>query len=165
MCQEIRHAPSKIVAHSLTLVKSVIRVNMIKEKNLPDQQKTAAAAVLVGGVTRQWRSLCNNVPKFSGVINIHEQSPEVEEAAVCRPLADLTALTDVIMLIRWGICSAGKISHDFTVALKTLSPEHHQVNIYKHTFKENDSWEKLFITYFEKSKFDIILQSMIFSSH
>ncbi|XP_056622116.1 trans-1,2-dihydrobenzene-1,2-diol dehydrogenase [Triplophysa dalaica] len=31
------------------------------------------------------------------------------------------------MSIRWGICSAGKISHDFTVALKTLSPEHHQV--------------------------------------
>ncbi|XP_055030031.1 trans-1,2-dihydrobenzene-1,2-diol dehydrogenase [Misgurnus anguillicaudatus] len=31
------------------------------------------------------------------------------------------------MVLRWGICSAGKISHDFTVALKTLSPEHHQV--------------------------------------
>ncbi|KAA0715283.1 Trans-1,2-dihydrobenzene-1,2-diol dehydrogenase [Triplophysa tibetana] len=31
------------------------------------------------------------------------------------------------MLIRWGICSAGKISHDFTVALKTLSHQHHQV--------------------------------------
>ncbi|CAM4584483.1 hypothetical protein PO909_031782 [Leuciscus waleckii] len=31
------------------------------------------------------------------------------------------------MSIRWGICSAGKISHDFTVALKTLPPEQHQV--------------------------------------
>ncbi|XP_051512015.1 trans-1,2-dihydrobenzene-1,2-diol dehydrogenase-like isoform X2 [Myxocyprinus asiaticus] len=31
------------------------------------------------------------------------------------------------MVIRWGICSAGKISHDFTVALKSLPPEHHQV--------------------------------------
>ncbi|XP_051727042.1 trans-1,2-dihydrobenzene-1,2-diol dehydrogenase-like [Ctenopharyngodon idella] len=31
------------------------------------------------------------------------------------------------MAIRWGICSAGKISHDFTVALKTLPPEQHQV--------------------------------------
>ncbi|XP_041851395.1 trans-1,2-dihydrobenzene-1,2-diol dehydrogenase-like [Melanotaenia boesemani] len=31
------------------------------------------------------------------------------------------------MATRWGICSAGKISHDFTVALKTLSPGDHQV--------------------------------------
>ncbi|KAF7653286.1 hypothetical protein LDENG_00085200 [Lucifuga dentata] len=31
------------------------------------------------------------------------------------------------MAIRWGICSAGKISHDFTVALRTLPPEDHQV--------------------------------------
>ncbi|XP_045887831.1 trans-1,2-dihydrobenzene-1,2-diol dehydrogenase isoform X2 [Micropterus dolomieu] len=31
------------------------------------------------------------------------------------------------MATRWGICSAGKISHDFTVALKTLPPEDHQV--------------------------------------
>ncbi|XP_072320783.1 trans-1,2-dihydrobenzene-1,2-diol dehydrogenase-like [Eucyclogobius newberryi] len=31
------------------------------------------------------------------------------------------------MATRWGICSAGKISHDFTVALKTLPPEEHQV--------------------------------------
>ncbi|TRY90175.1 hypothetical protein DNTS_033360, partial [Danionella cerebrum] len=29
--------------------------------------------------------------------------------------------------LRWGICSAGKISHDFTVALRTLPAEHHQV--------------------------------------
>ncbi|XP_054892340.1 trans-1,2-dihydrobenzene-1,2-diol dehydrogenase-like isoform X1 [Poeciliopsis prolifica] len=31
------------------------------------------------------------------------------------------------MATRWGICSAGKISHDFTVALKTLPVEDHQV--------------------------------------
>ncbi|KAM9480779.1 trans-1,2-dihydrobenzene-1,2-diol dehydrogenase isoform 1-T1 [Clarias gariepinus] len=31
------------------------------------------------------------------------------------------------MVLRWGICSAGKISHDFTVALKTLPPEEQQV--------------------------------------
>ncbi|XP_035991918.1 trans-1,2-dihydrobenzene-1,2-diol dehydrogenase-like [Fundulus heteroclitus] len=31
------------------------------------------------------------------------------------------------MATRWGICSAGKISHDFTVALKTLPAEEHQV--------------------------------------
>ncbi|XP_055010961.1 LOW QUALITY PROTEIN: trans-1,2-dihydrobenzene-1,2-diol dehydrogenase-like [Boleophthalmus pectinirostris] len=31
------------------------------------------------------------------------------------------------MATKWGICSAGKISHDFTVALKTLPPEDHQV--------------------------------------
>ncbi|XP_030641955.1 trans-1,2-dihydrobenzene-1,2-diol dehydrogenase [Chanos chanos] len=31
------------------------------------------------------------------------------------------------MAIRWGICSAGKISHDFTVALRTLPSEDHQV--------------------------------------
>ncbi|KAG7481740.1 hypothetical protein JOB18_003780 [Solea senegalensis] len=32
------------------------------------------------------------------------------------------------MATRWGICGAGKISHDFTVALKTLSAEEHQVS-------------------------------------
>ncbi|XP_038158904.1 trans-1,2-dihydrobenzene-1,2-diol dehydrogenase-like [Cyprinodon tularosa] len=31
------------------------------------------------------------------------------------------------MATRWGICSAGKISHDFTVALNTLQAEEHQV--------------------------------------
>uniref|UniRef100_A0A1A8NK58 Trans-1,2-dihydrobenzene-1,2-diol dehydrogenase n=1 Tax=Nothobranchius rachovii TaxID=451742 RepID=A0A1A8NK58_9TELE len=31
------------------------------------------------------------------------------------------------MATRWGICSAGKISNDFTVALKTLPAEEHQV--------------------------------------
>lgn len=31
------------------------------------------------------------------------------------------------MVVRWGICSAGKISHDFTVSLKTLPPDDHQV--------------------------------------
>ncbi|KAM6950123.1 trans-1,2-dihydrobenzene-1,2-diol dehydrogenase-like [Lycodopsis pacificus] len=31
------------------------------------------------------------------------------------------------MATRWGICSAGQISHDFTVALKTLPPDEHQV--------------------------------------
>ncbi|KAM7423770.1 hypothetical protein PAMA_000230 [Pampus argenteus] len=31
------------------------------------------------------------------------------------------------MATRWGICSAGKVSHDFNVALKTLPPEDHQV--------------------------------------
>uniref|UniRef100_A0A673XLV3 Trans-1,2-dihydrobenzene-1,2-diol dehydrogenase n=1 Tax=Salmo trutta TaxID=8032 RepID=A0A673XLV3_SALTR len=33
------------------------------------------------------------------------------------------------MATRWGICSAGKISHDFTVALKTLPLRDHQVLI------------------------------------
>lgn len=31
------------------------------------------------------------------------------------------------MATRWGICSAGKIGHDFTVALKSLPAEDHQV--------------------------------------
>nr|XP_020448027.1 trans-1,2-dihydrobenzene-1,2-diol dehydrogenase [Monopterus albus] len=31
------------------------------------------------------------------------------------------------MATRWGICSTGKISHDFTMALKTLHAEEHQV--------------------------------------
>ncbi|XP_071455011.1 trans-1,2-dihydrobenzene-1,2-diol dehydrogenase-like [Hetaerina americana] len=31
------------------------------------------------------------------------------------------------MATRWGIASAGKISHDFVTALSTLSPEEHQV--------------------------------------
>ncbi|XP_031424462.1 trans-1,2-dihydrobenzene-1,2-diol dehydrogenase [Clupea harengus] len=31
------------------------------------------------------------------------------------------------MATRWGICTAGQISNDFTVALKTLPPEDHQV--------------------------------------
>ncbi|XP_047437004.1 trans-1,2-dihydrobenzene-1,2-diol dehydrogenase-like [Mugil cephalus] len=31
------------------------------------------------------------------------------------------------MATRWGICGAGKISHDFTVALKSLPAEDHQI--------------------------------------
>ncbi len=31
------------------------------------------------------------------------------------------------MAIRWGICSAGKISHDFVVGLKSLPDSEHQV--------------------------------------
>ncbi|KAM9765601.1 trans-1,2-dihydrobenzene-1,2-diol dehydrogenase-like [Menidia menidia] len=31
------------------------------------------------------------------------------------------------MATRWGVCSAGRISHDFSVALKTLPVEDHQV--------------------------------------
>ncbi|KAM4650883.1 trans-1,2-dihydrobenzene-1,2-diol dehydrogenase-like isoform 1-T1 [Discoglossus pictus] len=31
------------------------------------------------------------------------------------------------MATKWGICSAGKISNDFVVALQTLPPENHQV--------------------------------------
>ena len=31
------------------------------------------------------------------------------------------------MTLRWGICSAGKISHDFVVGLKTLPETEHQV--------------------------------------
>uniref|UniRef100_A0A672RVW0 Dihydrodiol dehydrogenase, tandem duplicate 2 n=1 Tax=Sinocyclocheilus grahami TaxID=75366 RepID=A0A672RVW0_SINGR len=52
--------------------------------------------------------------------------------SVCCHLLVLTVThththTQAIMAIRWGICSAGKISHDFTVALKTLPAENHQV--------------------------------------
>ncbi|XP_077947453.1 trans-1,2-dihydrobenzene-1,2-diol dehydrogenase isoform X2 [Gasterosteus aculeatus] len=31
------------------------------------------------------------------------------------------------MATRWGICSAGKISHDFSVALRTLNPGDHEI--------------------------------------
>lgn len=31
------------------------------------------------------------------------------------------------MATRWGLCGAGKISHDFSVAMKTLPPGDHQV--------------------------------------
>lgn len=31
------------------------------------------------------------------------------------------------MATRWGIASAGKISHDFVTALATLPPDEHQV--------------------------------------
>ncbi|CAL8404340.1 unnamed protein product [Boreogadus saida] len=31
------------------------------------------------------------------------------------------------MATRWGICSAGKISHDFTVALKSLPDSDHKI--------------------------------------
>ncbi|XP_053218104.1 trans-1,2-dihydrobenzene-1,2-diol dehydrogenase-like [Podarcis raffonei] len=36
-------------------------------------------------------------------------------------------LSATMTATRWGICSAGKISHDFLVALKTLPPEDHKV--------------------------------------
>lgn len=50
------------------------------------------------------------------------------------------------MATRWGICAAGKISHDFTVGLKSLPPEDHQVNAgprpgnhrSKHRFRSRD---------------------------
>lgn len=32
------------------------------------------------------------------------------------------------METRWGICSVGKISHDFSAALRTLVPEDHKVS-------------------------------------
>uniref|UniRef100_A0A3Q3X8C8 Trans-1,2-dihydrobenzene-1,2-diol dehydrogenase n=1 Tax=Mola mola TaxID=94237 RepID=A0A3Q3X8C8_MOLML len=32
-----------------------------------------------------------------------------------------------IMATRWGLCGAGKISHDFSVAMKTLPHENHQI--------------------------------------
>ena len=37
------------------------------------------------------------------------------------------SLQTTTMATRWGICSAAKISHDFTVAMKTLPPADHQV--------------------------------------
>ncbi|KAK0133741.1 Trans-1,2-dihydrobenzene-1,2-diol dehydrogenase [Merluccius polli] len=54
-------------------------------------------------------------------------------AALCRPLQAAEGTSpprDVSgrdMAARWGICSAGKISHDFTVALKSLPEEDHQI--------------------------------------
>lgn len=33
------------------------------------------------------------------------------------------------MATRWGLCGAGKISHDFSVALKTLPPGDHQIAV------------------------------------
>lgn len=36
--------------------------------------------------------------------------------------------SQLAMATRWGICSAGKISQDFSVALRTLVPEDHEVN-------------------------------------
>ena len=32
------------------------------------------------------------------------------------------------MQLKWGIAGAGKVAHDFCVALKTLPPEEHSVN-------------------------------------
>lgn len=31
------------------------------------------------------------------------------------------------MILKWGIAGAGKISHDFVEALRSLSKEHHQI--------------------------------------
>ncbi|XP_037609765.1 trans-1,2-dihydrobenzene-1,2-diol dehydrogenase-like [Sebastes umbrosus] len=33
------------------------------------------------------------------------------------------------MATRWGLCGAGKISHDFSVAMKTLPPGDHQITV------------------------------------
>ncbi|KAM9410640.1 dihydrodiol dehydrogenase, tandem duplicate 1 [Pholidichthys leucotaenia] len=33
------------------------------------------------------------------------------------------------MATRWGLCGAGKICHDFSVAMKTLLPEDHQITV------------------------------------
>lgn len=42
-------------------------------------------------------------------------------------LSHLSPTIQPNMATRWGLCGAGKISHDFSVAMKTLAPEHHQV--------------------------------------
>lgn len=42
-------------------------------------------------------------------------------------LSHLSPTIQLNMATRWGLCGAGKISHDFSVAMKTLEPEHHQV--------------------------------------
>ncbi|KAL7870877.1 hypothetical protein SRHO_G00083740 [Serrasalmus rhombeus] len=39
----------------------------------------------------------------------------------------LSVLLSTNMATRWGICGAGKISHDFSVAMKTLPAGEHQI--------------------------------------
>ena len=42
-------------------------------------------------------------------------------------VAQLASYIQTSMALRWGICSAGKISHDFVVGLKSLPETEHQV--------------------------------------
>lgn len=77
---------------------------------------------------------------------ICKRDTELDEtpACVCLPLVVVGVIsisnketppfqcTVAIMVVRWAICSAGKISHDFTVAIKSLSADHHQVLYYTH---------------------------------
>uniref|UniRef100_A0A3B3VLB7 Trans-1,2-dihydrobenzene-1,2-diol dehydrogenase n=1 Tax=Poecilia latipinna TaxID=48699 RepID=A0A3B3VLB7_9TELE len=46
---------------------------------------------------------------------------------ICQQVGGVYSQDYQNMATRWGICSVGKISHDFTVALKTLPAEDHQV--------------------------------------
>ena len=39
----------------------------------------------------------------------------------------LVCIQAMSMALRWGICSTGKISHDFVVGLKSLPETEHQV--------------------------------------
>uniref|UniRef100_A0A3B3Y2C1 Trans-1,2-dihydrobenzene-1,2-diol dehydrogenase n=1 Tax=Poecilia mexicana TaxID=48701 RepID=A0A3B3Y2C1_9TELE len=46
---------------------------------------------------------------------------------ICRQVGGVYSQDYQNTATKWGICSVGKISHDFTVALKTLPAEDHQV--------------------------------------
>ncbi|XP_063159108.1 trans-1,2-dihydrobenzene-1,2-diol dehydrogenase [Candoia aspera] len=46
------------------------------------------------------------------------------------------------MTLRWGICSAGKVSHDFIVALKTLPADHKIVAIASSSLKRAQDYAK-----------------------
>uniref|UniRef100_A0A673G8Z8 Trans-1,2-dihydrobenzene-1,2-diol dehydrogenase n=1 Tax=Sinocyclocheilus rhinocerous TaxID=307959 RepID=A0A673G8Z8_9TELE len=75
------------------------------------------------------------------------------------------------MAIRWGICSAGKISHDFTVALKTLPAENHQVKLrntpaYMRNFRRNTHAIFLYQTlYKDDSQLHVVYVGTIHTHH
>ncbi|XP_073512568.1 trans-1,2-dihydrobenzene-1,2-diol dehydrogenase-like [Phyllobates terribilis] len=79
------------------------------------------------------------------------------------------------MATRWGICSAGKISHDFVVALQTLPAQGHQVAAVAARdlerakgFAQNHNIPKVYGTYEELAKdpdVDIVYVGAIHPAH
>ena len=63
---------------------------------------------------------CCSVAPFRRTIELH---------GLYKAASHGTADTLSNMATRWGICSAGKISHDFTVALKSLPDSDHKVSV------------------------------------
>ncbi|KAK6294614.1 hypothetical protein J4Q44_G00354440 [Coregonus suidteri] len=64
--------------------------------------------------------------------SLHTSNIQMDQASQLRPKAQAQPLLPANhhlfnMATRWGLCGVGKISHDFSVAMKTLPPGDHQI--------------------------------------
>lgn len=73
---------------------------------------------------------CSNHSRPGDGVSAQKYKPYTHTRAQRKNLLDLeTHVSLSNMATRWGLCSAGKISHDFAVALRTLPAVDHQVEV------------------------------------